>query len=168
MFKVIYNITAMARLELDINRLLVKRKQTLSTAESCTGGLLSNLITNVAGSSEYFILGVTAYSNQSKTSVLKIPKNIIEKKGAVSYDVARRMAKSIRRLTNTDFGIGITGIAGPGGGSIKKPVGTVFIAIESRNKKICKRFYFRGTRLVIKRKTALKALELLKSCLAKN
>lgn len=158
----------MARLEIEINKLLIKNKMTLAVVESCTAGLLSNLITNVAGSSKYFILGVIAYSNKSKTSILKIPKDIIDKNGAVSSEIAKRMAESIKKLANTDFGLGITGIAGPQGGTLYKPVGTVFIAIDSKNRKICERFYFRGTRLMIKKKAAFKALELLKQCLKKK
>lgn len=158
----------MAKLELEINKLFIKKKKTLAVAESCTAGLLSNLITNIPGSSKYFILGVIAYSNKSKISVLKIPKDIMVKNGAVCSQVAQLMAKSIRRLAKTDFGVGVTGIAGPAGGSANKPVGTVFIAIDSPHKKIGKRFYFKGTRLVIKKKAAHKALELLKLCLPKN
>lgn len=158
----------MAKLELEINKLLIKKKKTLAVAESCTGGLLSNLITNIPGSSRYFILGVTAYSNRTKTSVLEIPKGIIAKQGAVSEKVAKLMAESIRKLADTDFGMGITGIAGPTGGSKTKPVGTVFIAIDSSSKKLSKEFYFRGNRRAIKKKAALKALKLLNQCLAKN
>lgn len=168
MFKIIYNMNAMAKLELEINKLFKKTGQTLAIAESCTGGLLSNLITDIPGSSRYFILGVTAYSNASKTSVLKIPCQAILKYGAVSAQVATLMAKSVKRLSKADFGIGITGIAGPTGGSKSKPVGTVFIAVEGVHKKICKRFYFEGRRLTIKKKSALLALELLKLCLPKN
>jgi nicotinamide-nucleotide amidase len=155
-------------LEVVINKLLIKNKKTLAVAESCSGGLLSNLITDIPGSSQYFILGVIAYSNKSKVSILKIPKDIIIKYGAVSIEVARLMAKSVRRLVHTDFGIGISGIAGPAGGSKEKPVGTVFIAIDSHHKKIGKGFYFKGTRLAIKRKAACKALELLTLCLKRN
>jgi len=151
-----------------INKWFVQNRCTLSIAESCTGGLLSNFVTDIPGSSRYFILGVVAYSNGSKISVLKIPKHIIVENGAVSAEVAEGMAKSIRRIADTDFGIGITGIAGPGGGTQSNPIGTVFIAIDSANKKICRRFSFKGIRITIKRKTSLKALELLKRCLKKN
>lgn len=104
-------------------------------AESCTGGLLSNLLTQIPGSSKYFILGVVAYSNQAKENILKIPRDIIVKKGAVSKNVAELLAKAVRLMAKTDFGIGITGTAGPTGGSREKPVGTVFIAIDTKNKK---------------------------------
>lgn len=158
----------MVKLEVAIKNLLIKKKKTLAVAESCTGGFLSNLITNVPSSSKYFILGVTAYSNQAKISLLKIPPKIILKNGSVSEEVAKLMAESIRKLANADFGVSITGIAGPSGGSKAKPVGTVFIAIDGPHKKISKKFYFKGTRLTIKRKASLKALELLKICLKKN
>lgn len=152
-------------MELNINqihKLLIKNKKTVSVAESCTGGVLSSLFTKTAGSSQYFILGIVAYSNSAKEFILKIPPRLITNKGAVSREVAERLAKSARKLAGTDFGIGITGIAGPRGDSREKPVGTVFIAINTKNKKICKKFNFSGSRLTIRKKAALKALELLR------
>jgi len=143
------------------HNLLIKNKKSIAVAESCTAGFLSNLLTQIPGSSQYFILGVIAYSNKAKENILKIPTHIIAKKGAVSKNVAKLLAKSVRLMAKTDFGIGITGIAGPGGGSKEKPVGTVFIAIDTKNKKICKKFNFSGSRTTIRKKTALKALELL-------
>lgn len=151
-------------MELDINqihKLLVKSKKSVAVAESCTGGLLSNFLTQIPGSSKYFILGVVVYSNKAKENILKIPANIIAKRGAVSKNVAELLAKSVRLIAKADFGIGITGIAGPGGGSKEKPVGTVFIAIDTKNKKICKKFNFSGSRAIIRKKASLKALELL-------
>ncbi len=145
-----------------IHKLLIKNKKSIAVAESCTGGLLSNLLTQIPGSSKYFILGVIAYSNKAKENILKVPVNIIAKNGAVSRNVAERLAKSVRLMAKTDFGIGITGIAGPGGGSKEKPVGTVFIAIDTKNKQICKKFNFTGSRITIRKKAALKALELVK------
>lgn len=145
-----------------IHKLLIKKKKNIAIAESCTGGLLSNLLTNIPGSSQYFILGIVAYSNGAKRKILKIPTSIIAQKGAVSQDVAKLMANHARLLAKSDLGIGITGIAGPSGGSEEKPVGTVFIAIDSKTKKICERFLFKGSRLKIRKKAALKALELLK------
>lgn len=145
------------------HKLLIKSKKTIAIAESCTGGLTSKLLTDIPGSSRYFIAGIIAYSNEIKTSILKIPVKIILQKGAVSKKVACYMAQSIRKIAKADFGLGITGIAGPSpsGGSLQKPIGTVFIAIENKNKKICKKFLFKGSRLTIRRKAALKALELL-------
>ena len=145
-----------------IHKLLIKNKKTLSLAESCTGGLLSYFLTSISGSSQYFILGVIAYSNAAKTSILKIPRKIIFKNGAVSSKVARLMASSVKKLAKSDFGIGVTGIAGPGGGSKSKPVGTVFIAVDGPAKKICQRFSFKGSRLAIKKAAAQMALRLLK------
>lgn len=144
-----------------IHRLLIKKSKTLAVAESCTGGLLSGLLTQITGSSQYFILGVVTYSNKAKEVVLKIPRSLITKKGAVCAQVCLRMAQSVRKLAKADFGIGITGIAGPTGGSSQKPVGTVFIAIESKSKKLCKKFHFTGSRSTIRKKATLKALELL-------
>ena len=151
-------------MELNINqihKLLVKSKKTVAVAESCTSGLLSNFLTQIPGSSKYFILGVVVYSNKAKESILKIPANIIAKRGAVSKNVAELLAKSVRLIAKADFGIGITGIAGPSGGSKEKPVGTVFIAIDSKNKRLCKKFIFTGNRLTVRKKAVLKALELL-------
>jgi nicotinamide-nucleotide amidase len=146
-----------------IHKLLIKNKKTIAVAESCTGGLLSYLLTSLSGSSEYFVLGLVVYSNKAKSSVLNIPGRIIAKKGAVSEEVAMAMSRGVRKLAKTDFGIGITGIAGPAGGSEFKPVGTVFIAIDTKNKKLCRRFFFKGARAGIRKKAALKALVLLKS-----
>lgn len=145
-----------------IHSSLIKRQKTVSVAESCTGGLLSKLLTDLSGSSKYFILGVVAYSNSAKVRILRISPLILAKKSAVSKDVAQKMAKSVRSLAKTDFGIGITGIAGPTGGSLQKPVGSVFIAIDSKTKKICKKLCFKGNRAAIRKKAALKTLELLR------
>lgn len=144
-----------------VHTFLLKKRKTIAIAESCTGGLLSKLLTDIPGSSKYFILGVVTYSNKAKQGVLKVPPSLIAQKGAVSCEVAQRMAESVRGLARADIGIGITGIAGPGGGSLHKPVGTVFIAIDSRKGKTCKKFSFAGNRNIIREKSALKALELL-------
>lgn len=148
-----------------IHKFLIKNKRTVAVAESCTGGLLSNLLTQLPGSSQYFILGIVAYNNQMKIDILKIPKPIILKHGTVSKEVAGLMAKSARIIAKANLGIGITGIAGPNGGSKEKPVGTVFIAIDTKNNKICKKFHFKGSRLKIRRMAALKSLELLEQCI---
>lgn len=146
----------------DIHSLLIKNKKTVAVAESCTGGLLSILLTKTCGSSKYFILGIVAYSNRIKEDILKVPSRLIVKKGAASQETAKRMAQEVRKLAKTDLGIGITGIAGPTGGTTEKPVGTVFIAIARKDKKICKKFIFTGNRSAIRKKSALKTLELLK------
>jgi len=145
-----------------IHNFLLKNRKTVAVAESCTGGLLSNLLTHIPGSSQYFTLGLVVYSNATKRTILKIPASVIYNKGAVSGSVAKAMARGVRKIANSDFGIGITGIAGPTGGTLQKPVGTVFIAIASKNKKTCQRFKFTGRRLTIRKKAALKSLELLK------
>ena len=146
-----------------IHDYLLKNKRTISTAESCTGGLLSFMLTKLPGSSKYFLLGVVSYSNAAKKSMLRIPTKVISKNGAVSKEVATLMAKNVRRIARTDIGVGITGIAGPSGGLTQKPVGTVFIAVSAKNKSICKKFVFKGNRAAIRKQAALKALQLLKS-----
>jgi nicotinamide-nucleotide amidase len=144
---------------------LLKNNLTIATAESCTAGLLSSLLTRFSGSSKYFILGVATYSNQAKESVLGIPASVIRKNGAVSRKVALLMAKNVKKLAKTDFGISITGIAGPNGGTLKKPVGTVFIGLASEKKNICKKFIFKGNRASIRKQVTLKALQLLETFL---
>jgi nicotinamide-nucleotide amidase len=151
-----------------VHQLLIKKNATIAVAESCTGGMLSGLLTSMSGSSQYFALGVAAYRNKAKETILKIPHNLIANNGAVSYAVASLMAGQIRKIAKTDFGIGITGIAGPTGAVPGKPVGTVFIAVESKNKRICKKFRFRGNRAIIRKRAALKSLELLMRLMAKS
>jgi nicotinamide-nucleotide amidase len=145
-----------------IHKLLIKNKKTLAVAESCTGGVLSSFLTSISASSKYFVLGVVAYSNKIKSSILNIPVSLIAQKGAVSKEVAQNLSQAVRNLAKTDFGIGITGIAGPSGGSTRKPVGTVFISVNSKNGGICREFHFKGSRNDIQKAAALKALELLK------
>jgi PncC family amidohydrolase len=155
----------MENIILQTHNLLLKKNLTISTAESCTCGILSSLLTRYPGSSKYFILGTATYSNLAKTKILNIPKKIITKYGAVSQKVASLMAKNIRKISRTDLSIGITGVAGPTGGSSDKPVGTVFIALESKNKSVCKKFIFKGNREDIRKQAALKALKILKNLL---
>jgi nicotinamide-nucleotide amidase len=156
----------MQKLINQIHRQLTKQGKTIAIAESCTGGLLSSLLTSLGGSSKFFILGAITYSNKAKTRILKIPSTLIKEKGAVSREVAIRMSQGIRKIAGSDLAISITGIAGPSGGSRRKPVGTVFISIDSRVKNLCKKFGFNGSRTIIRKKSALKALELLKKSLA--
>jgi PncC family amidohydrolase len=157
----------MDRIEIEIAKLLINKDKTIAIAESCTGGLLSNLITNIPGSSRYFLLGIVAYSNQSKTSLLRISAKSIRQYGAVSSQVAKLMAQNIRRLASSSYGIGITGIAGPGGGTPAKPKGSVFISVAAEKKIVTRKLYFSGCRLVIKRKAALKALSIFKKLILK-
>ena len=140
-------------------RLLRKHKATLAVAESCTGGLVAHRLTNIAGSSEYFERGVVAYSNRAKTEILQVPEEMLAALGAVSSPVAEKMAEGIRRISGATLGLGITGIAGPSGGSDEKPVGTVFIALANQDGTSSKRYHFWGDRERIKTIAAQTAIE---------
>ena len=120
-------------LESAVGDLLKAYGKTLSTAESCTGGMISSLITSVAGSSEYFLGSVTSYANEVKENVLGVPAEIIAEHGAVSSECVAAMAEGVRRITSSDYSVATSGIAGPGGGSEEKPVGTVWIGVSSDN-----------------------------------
>jgi nicotinamide-nucleotide amidase len=148
-------------LEQKLAKILIKQKKTLAAAESCTGGLLADLLTNIPGSSAFFWLGLVVYDNKAKEQILKVSPSIIKQKGAVSEETAIAMAKNVRELLKTDLGIGITGIAGPGGGSKDKPVGLVFIALASSKNTLVEKFLFKGPRLKIKRQSAQAALRML-------
>ena len=141
-------------------RLLVERKRLISVCESCTGGLISKYLTDIPGASKYYRGGIIAYSNEIKTKILGVKKPLISKHGAVSKIVAEKMASGIKKLMNTDIGIGITGIAGPSGGSKNKPVGLIFIAIAEGKTVISHELRLRGTRRNIREKAAMSALEL--------
>ena len=148
-----------------VNR-LIKKKLTISTAESCTGGLLSSAITSVAGSSKVFKLGLVTYSNRSKIKVLKVLKNIIRKYGAVSEQVCLAMVMNLNKISKTSISISITGIAGPGGGTKKKPVGLVYIGIKKRNKISVRKYLFKNKGRTFIQKTAVnKSLRLILSAL---
>lgn len=114
-----------------IGRMLSEQGKTLSTAESCTGGTISQLVTSIPGSSSYFLGGVTSYANRAKIDILGVPSEIIEKYGAVSRECVAAMAEGVRKLTGSDFSVATSGIAGPGGGSEEKPVGLVWVAVSS-------------------------------------
>ena len=142
--------------------LLTIKKLKISTAESCTGGLLSSAITSVSGSSKVFKLGLIVYSNDSKIKVLKVPKKIIKKYGAVSEQVCRAMTKNISKLAKTNISLSLTGIAGPKGGSEKKPVGLVFIGIKKGNKISVNKYIFKNKgRVYIQKASTHKSLELI-------
>jgi len=149
----------------EIHDLLIKKMKTVSSAESCTGGLLAKILTDMPGSSIYFIAGLVTYSNKAKELFLAIPRSLMLKNGAVSKEIAQAMAEGIRKKTKTDFGIGITGIAGPTGQTRTKSIGTVFICLATKNKVFSKKFIFRGNRLAIRNKAVLEAIKLLKSLL---
>lgn len=148
-----------------LGELLAREKKTLAVAESCTGGLISNLVTNIPGSSVYFMGGVTAYSNQAKIDLLRVPERIIQEEGVISRTCAITMAQNIRTILRADIGIGLTGIAGPDGGSTQKPVGSVYIAVTDGGKTICKLFRFEGDRLEIKQKASETALRMVREFL---
>ena len=145
-----------------VGELLRKKGATLSVAESCTGGLITHRLTNVPGSSDYLNRGVVVYSNQAKIDLLGVPEEIIEKFGAVSEKTAESMAKGIREKSNTTFGLAVTGIAGPDGGTPQKPVGTVFISLSSAEGTKVKGHKFWGGREQIKLLTSEAALDLLR------
>jgi len=135
---------------------------TLSTAESCTGGLLAKMLTDIPGSSAYFDRGVVTYSNQSKAEILNVPMELIEEHGAVSAEVAEAMASGMRRLAKTDFALSITGIAGPDGGTEEKPVGTTFIALSSQDETISRKFTFPTDRETNRARAAVAALNMVR------
>jgi len=146
-------------LEETVGHLLRAHHYTLSVAESCTGGLVAHRLTQVPGSSDYFERGIVAYSNQAKTALLGVPKSLLEKYGAVSAPVAEKMAEGVRTLSQTTLGLSITGIAGPGGGSGEKPVGTVFIALASPGPTVSRKYHFDGDRKRIKVGSAHTAID---------
>tara|TARA_Y200000002_G_scaffold371164_1_gene367503 strand:- start:180 stop:653 length:474 start_codon:yes stop_codon:yes gene_type:complete len=145
-------------------QLLKKKKLKVSFAESCTGGLLSSTITSISGSSEIFTLGLVTYSNQSKINTLNVPKKIIIKYGAVSFETCLSMVKNLNRISKTNISVSITGIAGPKGGTKQKPVGLVFIGIKKGSKTLVKKYLFKNKkRSSIQRSTVYKALNLILS-----
>jgi len=142
--------------------LLIKKKLTISVAESCTGGLLSSAITSVSGSSKVFTLGLVVYSNKSKTKVLKIPKNIIKKYGSVSEQVCLTMVRNLNKISKTNISLSVTGIAGPKGGSKLKPVGLVYIGLKKGKKITLKKYLFsKKKRSYIQKATVNKSLGLI-------
>jgi nicotinamide-nucleotide amidase len=145
-----------------VGQLLRQSKKTLATAESCTGGLLAKMLTDISGSSDYFKCGWITYSNEAKLSELEIPPDIIEQYGAVSEPVAEAMAVRARSISGSDYGIGITGIAGPTGGSSEKPVGLVFIGLSCKGNCHLQQHVFSGERDVIRHRAALTALNMLR------
>ncbi len=149
-------------LEQVVGELLRWRGYSLATAESCTGGLLAGRITEVAGSSEYFLEGVVTYSNEAKMRMLGVPAAMLEEHGAVSEPVACAMATGVRKLAGSTFGIGVTGIAGPGGGSEEKPVGLVYIALADEDSVTARKFIFPGDRQFIRILSVNAALDLLR------
>ena len=154
----------MKKLSQKVVKLLSKKRLKISLAESCTGGLLSSSITSISGSSKVFTLGFVTYSNLAKINILKVPKKILIKHGAVSYETCSSMVKNINKISKTNISLSITGVAGPKGGTRGKPVGLVFIGIKKGNKTLIKKFLFKNKkRSSIQKATVNKALNLILS-----
>jgi len=146
-------------LEEVVGRLLKEKGLTLSTAESCTGGLVSHRLTNVAGSSEYYLGGVVAYSNHLKESLLGVTPQTLDTFGAVSMETVKEMAEGIRKITGSDLAVAISGIAGPSGGTKEKPVGTVCLGFSSKDLSEARTYRFFGSRIQVKQNSAAMALD---------
>ena len=154
----------MKKLSQKIVNLLTKKKLNISFAESCTGGLLASSITSISGSSKVFTLGLVTYSNNAKINILKVPKNIISRHGAVSHQTCMHMVKNLNKISKTNISVSITGVAGPNGGTKKKPVGLVYIGLKKGNKLLVKKYFFKNkNRQQIQRATVNKALNLVLS-----
>ncbi|HXH23296.1 MAG TPA: CinA family protein [Dehalococcoidia bacterium] len=146
--------------------LLSGRGLTLSVAESCTGGFISHLLTNVPGSSRCFLGGATAYHNRAKTALLGVPEDLLREHGSVSAEAALAMARGVRERLDADIAIGVTGIAGPGGGSPQKPPGTVYIALVVRDRLSHVRHErWEGDRQAYKEQTAARAFQVIEEYL---
>jgi PncC family amidohydrolase len=152
----------MNTLEELVAHLLTEQGLTIAVAESCTGGLIAHRLTNVSGSSAYFIGGVVAYANEVKEQVLGVSGETLAAHGAISEETARGMARGARRLFDTDLAISATGIAGPTGGTPQKPVGLVYVALAASDQELCQRHLWQGDRLENKRQTSEAALEMLR------
>ncbi|WP_457572439.1 CinA family protein [Desulfovulcanus sp.] len=139
--------------------LLIQRKWMLATAESCTGGLLGHTLTNIPGSSNWYVGGVITYANEMKISILGVDGLVIEKYGAVSEECVLQMVRGVCKLTRSQVGVAISGIAGPGGGTKDKPVGTVFMAWQVGNKNWAKMFNFSGDRQKVKVQSVQQAID---------
>tara|TARA_B100001173_G_scaffold307850_1_gene317083 strand:+ start:57 stop:527 length:471 start_codon:yes stop_codon:yes gene_type:complete len=152
----------MKKLSQKLVKLLNKKKLKISFAESCTGGLLSSYITSISGSSKVFTLGLVTYSNQAKIKILKVPKRIIMKHGAVSYETCLSMVKNLYKISKTNISMSITGVAGPKGGTKQKPIGLVYIGIKKGNKTLIKKFFFKSKkRNLIQKATVNQAFKMI-------
>lgn len=152
----------MRNLARKITNKLANKGLKVSFAESCTGGLLSSTITSIDGSSKVFEMGLVTYSNKSKTKVLKVPKKIINKYGAVSHQTCHSMVNNLSKISKSDINISITGIAGPNGGTRLKPIGLVYIGIKKEGKIIIKKNNFKGKkRISIQKLTVKKSLNMI-------
>jgi|TARA_B100001741_G_C16528619_1_gene588382 nicotinamide-nucleotide amidase len=156
----------MKKNSMKIVKLLKRNRLKIAFAESCTGGLLSKTITSISGSSKVFLFGLVTYSNQSKISILKVPKKIIKKYGAVSMQCCLSMVNNLSRIAKSNISLSITGIAGPKGGTKKKPIGLVYIGIKKANKVRINKYLFKNKgREYIQRTSVKKSLELISSIL---
>ncbi|MCE7870417.1 nicotinamide-nucleotide amidohydrolase family protein [bacterium CPR1] len=144
---------------------LIERQQTVAVAESCTGGLLGAELTRQAGSSAYFKGGILAYCNELKASLLKVPREVLREHGAVSAECAAAMAEGARRQAGSDWALSVTGIAGPGGATLDKPVGLVYLGLAGPQETQTKRFLFQGDRDQIRQQSVQAALHLLREAL---
>ena len=144
-----------------ISTVLTEKKRTIALAESCTGGLLSGALTEIPGSSGYFGYGVVSYSNEAKTKVLSVTEETLRKYGAVSSQTALEMAAGVRNLASADYGLSVTGIAGPDGGSESKPVGLVYVGFSSKTEALWCELRFKGSRHQIRQATVEAALSFL-------
>lgn len=151
-----------------VGNLLKKQRKTLSLAESCTGGLVAQRITEISGSSEYFIEGVVTYANEAKVRTLSVPQSLIEKHGAVSAEVAEAMAQGMRERTKTDYAVSVTGIAGPSGGTEEKPVGTVFIGYADETQVKSFKIVLPGDRYLIRWRSSQAVLDYLRRQILKK
>lgn len=140
-----------------------KRGMKIAVAESCTGGFISHMFTNISGASKVFDRGIVSYSNEAKIELLGVKRSSIEQYGAVSKQVAREMAKGIQKQCDADVGIGVTGIAGPTGGTPKKPVGLVYIGFSSRKETLVHKYLFKASRINFKTKVLSVILENIES-----
>ena len=141
---------------------LIDKKLKISFAESCTGGMLSSTITSISGSSKVFNLGLVTYSNKMKIDILKVPKKIISKYGAVSIECCLSMVKNLSKISKTDISVSITGVAGPNGGTKLKPVGLVYIGIKRGNKIIIKENLFKNqSRISIQKSSVITSLKII-------
>jgi len=157
----LYEETLNNYLEVEIGRILQERKLRIGLAESCTGGLVGHRITNVPGSSEYFIGGVISYAYEAKVSILGVPWDILNTFGAVSQETVLEMARGAKKIFDVDIAVSISGIAGPAGGTVDKPVGTTWVALVADDGESAREFHFNGDREQNKMSSADGALEML-------
>ncbi|UCD05080.1 MAG: nicotinamide-nucleotide amidohydrolase family protein [candidate division WOR-3 bacterium] len=149
----------------EVGKMLLEKRLSLSVCESCTGGMLGAAITSIPGSSRYFAGGVIAYSDAVKKNIVGVKRSTLERYGAVSAQTAREMARGVKNKLKTDVGVAITGIAGPGGGTAKKPVGLVYIAVAHGKRMRAERFVFAGGRQNVRRSSLRKAFDMVREIL---